>query len=748
MMIMKKSKRILSMGMAAIFSLQSVLPAVASPDIPQYDETLYVTMDPYGGIKESSIVKNYRLNGSSKVVDYGTYDKVINLTDHSTPLIGADGSITFTPEEAGSQFYFEGQTEVEKARLPWDIKVGYRLNGVDRKAEELAGEKGLIEVNVDLTPNKGLSDYYRNNMTLMASTVVDMDKNLSLEAEGAQVQTVGNLNTVVFFALPGEEGHYSIRIGTEDFKFSGLVFAMVPLTVSQLDKVADLRDAKETVEDSADSISDSLDVVLDTMGNMQKSIDDTANGLRGLDRTRQIFADSKGKVYQNADEALAALDNLSQTLKPFYNHTQNAKNALNDIRAQTNHMVAILDDLSPDLGDLQDNVRDLRDEVEELRKMTRGSQADLKSQAFFAQVKKIEARLSTLTAQQQKLAKELAELGQALPQLAALAGTLETSAAGFADEEDLEELIQELKDEGLADEDEISSYLFNEKDYSVTEIEALTGYLASSLGTGQTATPGAASKAMLEAAGPLAQLLPQIVNSGAGLTGDLGDMLGMTETLLTDISSEKGYINGAVDGALGAASAVGNICDTADDLIGSVDELNGILNRHHDDLIATLNDVGKMTDSASRSVDSMNVFFRSLENQMKTVGDSLNGSTEKTLNGLAGALDEAGNGLNQTDVLRNAKDTIKGTIDDKWDEYTAEDTTILNVDLEASPVSMTSEKNPSPRSIQMILRTEEIKDKAEEASAKVDEDFHPDGNVFHRIGNIFRKICKSITSIF
>lgn len=744
---MKKYNRILSMGLAVIVSLESVLPALASPDVPQYDETLYVTMDPYGGIKESSIVKNYQMNGNSKVVDYGIYDKVMNLTDHSEPVAGEDGSITFSPEETGSRFYFEGRTQTEKSQLPWDIKVSYRLNGVEKKAEELAGEKGLIEVNVDLVPNKGVSEYYRNNMALMASTVVDMDKNLSLEAEGAQVQSVGNLNMVVFFELPGEEGHYSIRIGSDDFKFPGIVFAMVPLTVSQLDKVADLRDAKETMEDSADAISDSLDVVLDTMGNMQRGIADTADGLRGLDKTRQIFAASKGKVYEDADEALAALDNLSQTLLPFYNHTKNAGNALNEIRTQTNHMVGILDDLSPDLGDLQDGVRYLRDEVEELRKMAKNSQTDMKSQAFMGQVKKIEGRLNNLTTEQQQLAKELASLGQALPVLVGLSNSLSKSAAGMKGI-DLQELIQEIQDEGLMDEDEISSYLFNEKDYSIPEINALTGYMSSAFATGRTATPSNGSKEMLEAAAPIAALLPQIVNSGAGLTGDLGKMLGMTEMLMADLHSLRGPINGTIDGVIDIATATGRICDTADDLINATDELNGILNRHHDDMIATLNDVGKMTDSASRGIDSMNVFFRSLENQMKVVGDSLNSSTEKTLNGLAGTLDEAGTGLNQTEVLRNAKDTIKGMIDDKWDEYTIEDTTILNIDLEASPVSMTSAKNPSPRSIQMILRTEEIKDKQESEDVKVDEDFHADGNIFHRIGNIFKYIWRSITSVF
>lgn len=313
---------------------------------------------------------------------------------------------------------------------------------------------------------------------------------------------------------------------------------------------------------------------------------------------------------------------------------------------------------------------------------------------------------------------------------------------------DLQDLIQEIQDEGLMDEDEISSYLFNEKDYSIPEINALTGYLSSALATGRKATPSNGSKEMLEASAPLAALLPQIVNSGAGLTGDLGKMLGMTEMLMADLHSLRGPINGAINGVIDIATATGNICDTADDLINSVDGLNGILNRHHDEMIATLNDIGKMTDSASRGIDSMNVFFRSLENQMKVVGDSLNSSTEKTLNGLAGTLDEAGNGLNQTEVLRNAKNTIKDMIDDKWDEYTIEDTTILNIDLEASPMSMTSAKNPSPRSIQMILRTEEIKDKQDSDDVKVDEDFHPDGNFFHRVGNVFKYIWRTITSVF
>ena len=752
---MNKHKRIFPIGLAVVFSMQSVLVPLASEVQPPYDETLYVTMDPYGEIKETSIVKVYRLNGSEPLTDYGTYEKVINLTDHSQPVIGEDGSVTFHPEEGENRFYFEGQTKTEKKELPWDITVSYRLNGVEKKADELAGEKGLIEVNVDLVPNKGVSDYYKNNMTLMGSAVVDMDKNLSLEAEGAQVQTVGNLSTVAFFALPGEEGHYSIRIGTDDFKFTGIVFAMVPLTVSQLDKVKDLREAKETMEDSADEISASLDVVLNTMEQMKKSIDTTSDGIRGLDKTRQIVADSKGKVYQNADDALTALDGLSQTLRPFYNHTENAKNALNELRNQTNHLTEILSDLSPDLKDLQEGVRELRDELEELQRLANSPETGLKAQMFFKQLDKTQEHLNTLTQQQKTLAEELASLAQMLPQLTALTGSLSASAQGLSSE-DLEELLEDVSEEGLVDEDEISSYLFNERGYSVTEISALTSYLTSALETENLASPSsassaassAASQAAIKAAAPLAKLLPQLADSGAGLTSDMTNFLGLTKVLLGDLYAEKNHINGAADGVIKGADSIGQLCDTADDLIGNAEELNGILHRHHDEMLNTLTDMGKMTDSASRGIDSMNVFFRSLEDQMKTVGNSLNGSTQKTLNGLADTLNVAGNGLDQTEVLRNAKDTIKKTVDDKWDEYTTEDTTLLNIDLEAKPVSMTSAKNPAPKSIQIILRTGEIKQDEENSDLAVDEDFHPDGSVFHRIGNIFKSIFHFFASIF
>ena len=56
---MRKSKRISAFVLAAVLACGPTMEAGAAADTPVCDETLYITMDPYGEIKESSVVKSY-----------------------------------------------------------------------------------------------------------------------------------------------------------------------------------------------------------------------------------------------------------------------------------------------------------------------------------------------------------------------------------------------------------------------------------------------------------------------------------------------------------------------------------------------------------------------------------------------------------------------------------------------------------------------------------------------------------------
>ena len=78
---------------AILFTIIIVLGAVkvpiqaAEPQV-SVDESVYVTMDYYGKITDTSIVKGCDLNKNYQFVDYGNYSKVMNMSTNDEPKLG------------------------------------------------------------------------------------------------------------------------------------------------------------------------------------------------------------------------------------------------------------------------------------------------------------------------------------------------------------------------------------------------------------------------------------------------------------------------------------------------------------------------------------------------------------------------------------------------------------------------------------------------------------------------------------
>ena len=174
-----------------------------------------MNLDYYGKTTKVNVVKGVNLNGLGKITDYGNYINVENMSTSDAPVLG-DGSVTWNlPEGQKGRFYYKCTMDNEQVVLPWDFDVSYKLNGVPTDGDKLAGAGGLIEINVKATPNDNANLYYRNNMMLMVTVPVDMSKCYSVDADGAQIQSLGSATAAVFSALPGEEGDYTVRIGTD-----------------------------------------------------------------------------------------------------------------------------------------------------------------------------------------------------------------------------------------------------------------------------------------------------------------------------------------------------------------------------------------------------------------------------------------------------------------------------------------------------------------------------------------------------
>lgn len=731
---MSRSKRLTAAVLAGILTGMSTISGYAAASQPACDETMYLVIGDQGEIQESSVVKRYEIARDGEIRDYGVYVSVANLTTEAEAQQHDDGSISFPVLAEDKTFYFEGKTQTEWKDLPWNIQIRYLLNGVETDPQKLYGQKGLVEIEVDLIPNSQLPDFYKNNMALTMAAMVDRDDVLSFRAEGAQLQTLGNKSVALFFALPGEECHDTIAIGSDSFSFGGLVFLMVPLTMGQLEHVADIREAKETLEDSADALSDSMDVLLDTMEQMRGGLSQTANGLRSLDHARSVISASKGSVYEKADRALDDLDALSVSLEPFQKHTETAQALLNDLRINLDDLFDDVGDLEARLGDLRDTVGYLRDDFEEMQSLASGAQTQAASFAFQKLLEKTRQDLDGLGASQKELSQSMKNLQKLLMQMQAGGSQLAEQAEILRaldldtdyDPEELEELIAELE-------------IPLENDLEPTA--SVRTYVKSSA-SNCTLPP--------ESMPVLGKLLGSATEftGSSGVASDLAAMIGLSQQVLTMVSGEEKLWQGTAQESDDFMRNIGKICQEAEDICSDLDHINQTMGEYHPELLKTLQNMGEMTERASAGLSSLGSFLRGLKEQIQSAGGSLDAGTQAALTGLADVLDRADSGLAQTETLRNAKNTVKTTIEDKWDEFSAEKTTILELDPEAEFLSLTSEKNPSPRSIQIVLRTQEITEPDEEEDTEIDESYHPEGSIFHRIMLIFRKIWDTICGLF
>ena len=352
---MKYSRRITAAVLAGLMlctnmgGANEVYGAPAGVDV---DETMYVNLDYYGKTSKVNVVKSCNFNGNTEYTDYGTYENVVNMSNGEAPRIG-DGTVTWTmPADQTGRFYYQCTMGNDQMTLPWDFDVSYKLNGVPVNADQLAGASGLIEINVKATPNDGAREYYRNNMLLMVAVPVDMSKCYSVDAEGAQTQNLGETTAVVFTALPGEEGDYTVRIGTDRFETIGVIMAMAPGTVEDLQHIKDLKEAKDTWQDAGDELYDSLEQMAKSVESMRDGVNQVQSGLQSAENARQTWSGSKDDILAGNDQTLAALTAMSGQMETMVPHLQTAKDSAEVVHDGMNNIVDTL-------GQMQDPLRKL-----------------------------------------------------------------------------------------------------------------------------------------------------------------------------------------------------------------------------------------------------------------------------------------------------------------------------------------------------------------------------------------------------
>lgn len=704
-----KLRRLTAASLVLAFTLPQAAQA-AAPTV-ETDESVYINMDYYGAPTNTRIVKGVSLNGHTEFTDFGSYADVYNMSTYDEPVI-KDNSVYWKLSDTSKQrFYYECiPTDKVNIQMPWNFDVSYKLNGVSVKAEDCAGANGLVEITIHAVPNSYASDYYKNNMMLVCGTGIDMSKALSIDAPGAQVQSVGTYKLVVFMGMPGEESTFTVRIGSDNFENMGMFMFMTPATLSSLDIISDLKDVKDRLSNSGDSLYSGMSSMLDTMQSMQNGMGTMSSGISGINAVRQQLIKDRGTIDPKTDAALTALEKLTGESDSLIPELNNTKDTLVKLNSTTNSILNTLEESGKDITEYQTLLQNIRTSLNNLEDLM--DDLDDKTGSEWLYNSELQSDISKLKKNLKTIQDDMSNLNDKIDAITKAVTNAGTKALTH---------LQNMEDAGIV--------------------------------------PSGSTKMAYE-----------LLNTFAGKGKELTDAL---KHLNDNLSSTSSSLSGFLDTSDSILDNLDDICDILDDYKGLGQDFTaegkkltelanttlGRVNQQLTEIPALTESLNQLTSITSSSIDkgteligtttktltASHQLLDTVNSTLRSVRSDADASTQTMLDGLLDVLDKASRS-NSSNKLQNATDDIHNAIDDAKTDL-EDDTNILNIDSSADLQSVTSSMNPTPSSLQFILRTQEISTDDDDDAITSDQDAADEG-VLARIVNIFKKLASAIYGVF
>ena len=735
-----RKRQMMAAVLAAVVTAGNAPLSYGAPAAVETDETMYVNLDVYGKAQKVNVVKSCSLNGVTDFTDYGNYLAVENMSTQDEPQLGEGEVVWKLPPDRRERFYYKCTLDQEQTALPWNFDVSYKLNGVPTDGEKLAGASGLVEIHIKAEPNEQADLYYRNNMLLLVAVPVDMSKCFSVEAEGSQTQNMGELTAVVFTALPGEEGDYTVRIGSDSFETTGVIMAMTPGTVEDLEHIKDLKEAKDTWQDAGDELYDSLEQMAQSIEDMRGGVDQMQSGLNAAENARQKWSSSKDAILAGNDRSLESLRAMSGQLETLVPHLQTAKEEAEIVHKSMGDIVGTLGEMQEPLGKLYTRLRNIKSSTASM-----GEQLpDLRDDLSYL--------IETNASFQVQTTEALEALGQ-------LIGELEEYDDEALEIEVPEIEIPEAQGEEELEEPEVSEPEGSEKPEESEEQEKPEGSEEpeapdasepekdENLEINEPENENTGSQTISRAVVPKAQIEKREVPFVASSGSQLQQLMQMLRKIDKDSRKFTQTAGNLMEDISDSAQYSADLVDNMDFLIEDLTALYDSLDTYYPDLQRALDDLSALTERTPEALNSTTDTLTLVQNTLKASSDEMDVAAKDSLMASMELLNKSLNVLDSTAGIRRAGRTMKDVIDSQLDKFDTENR-FLFMDPDAEKVSFTSSKNPEPRTLQVVLRTDEISLENEEHKTLDAETEEPEVSPLKRMWNVLVKMWRSLVDIF
>ena len=275
------------------FSLISLLFQPLSIFALEKSEMIYSNLNYNGEVKSTDINVSLTNLDSGDIVDYTYLENIKNINGREK---FSKESNKLTWNSTGKDIFYEGKLNSE---LPIKVKVKYFLNNEEINPKNILGKSGDISIRIELE-NTAYNQAAKLYTPFVSTAVLmlDSDANSKVSVSNGKVVSTGNQYIITSIAAPGIEKDISlsefnnidfdtitINYTTDSFKINDIYIASSPklldeIDVSKLDKVANLGNSLNTLQDGMNQVSLGANKLSDGTAMLSSGMTQFSNGLK------------------------------------------------------------------------------------------------------------------------------------------------------------------------------------------------------------------------------------------------------------------------------------------------------------------------------------------------------------------------------------------------------------------------------------------------------------------------------------
>lgn len=305
--MMKNKKKIVLGALSGLLLLSNTsLQTYAESENTEKEEVVYVNLNENGSVQDITVVNIFDLNKAQKVIDYGNYTSVRNMT--STSAINMENDEITIETTSAEKLYYEGK--MSSTSIPWNININYYLDGKNVNSETLAGSSGHLKIQMDITKNDAYDGNFYEGYALQASLSLDSNKCKNITSDNATIANVGSNKQLSYIILPNKNTTINIESDVVDFEMDAIAINAVKLNLS-----LDVDDSK--IQDKVDTLTDAVNELDDGAKDLKNGSSDLYSATTTLKDNSAKLSEGVEKIYSGAKtlaDGVTTLDSKSNTL--------------------------------------------------------------------------------------------------------------------------------------------------------------------------------------------------------------------------------------------------------------------------------------------------------------------------------------------------------------------------------------------------------------------------------------------------